>query len=83
MNDVNDRIEYLTLESDAPGFLRVFALALPPAHAGKDGSKKLIAIILAVALLAGLVLPVTVDLFDERVHDAIGAERALGFARLA
>lgn len=78
INAVRNRSEYLLLESDAPGFVRIFSEARPPTRPGKDGSKKLMAMALAAALFAGVLLPVGVDFLDTRVRDVASVEKALG-----
>ena len=83
LDTVNERIDFLTLEADAPGFLRIQSVALPPDYPVSGGPKKLVALALAVALGLGLIVPIVMDLLDRRIKTAAQVHRLLEFAPVA
>ncbi|MFO1425212.1 MAG: chain length determinant protein [Candidatus Competibacteraceae bacterium] len=83
LDAVSERIDFLTLEAEAPGFLRLESSALPPEYAVGGGVKTLALLIIAVAVGLGLVVPVGLDLLDRRVKTATQVHRLLGFAPVA
>jgi Mrp family chromosome partitioning ATPase/uncharacterized protein involved in exopolysaccharide biosynthesis len=82
LDAIDDRVNFLSLETQAPGFVRMFSRARPPDLPVKGGRKRLLACFLAAALLLGLAVPVTVDALDARIRSARGLHRALGFEPL-
>lgn len=82
LDQIDNRIDFLSLESRAPGFVRVVQRALPPDLPSGGGRRKLLVMVLGAALAVGLVLPIAVDLLDPRIHAANDAERLLGFPPL-
>lgn len=83
LDAVNERIDFLTLETEAPGFLRIQSAALPPDYPIGGGPKKLVALALAAALGLGLIVPIGLDLLDKRIKTAAQVHRLLGFAPVA
>lgn len=83
LDAVNERIDFLTLEAEAPGFLRIQSAALPPDYPTGGGPKKLVALVLVAAIGLGLVVPIALDLFDKRIKTAAQVHRLLGFAPVA
>ncbi|MES1258459.1 MAG: hypothetical protein ABUS51_08510 [Acidobacteriota bacterium] len=77
---IQERIDSLSLEKSAPGFARMFSPARTPRLPEKGGRRKLLAAVLAFALLTGLLLPAAVDMFDPRLHSPRDLEKVLGFA---
>jgi len=83
LNTVNERIDFLTLETEAPGFLRVQSAALPPEYP-IGGSRKIgVLMALAAAVAVGLVVPIGFDLLDRHIKTAAQVHRLLGFAPIA
>jgi polysaccharide biosynthesis transport protein len=79
LNEIDDRIDYLTLESNAPGFVRIASLARPPLSPSKSGHKKTLAMFVVLGLAMGLVAPIAVDFLDPRVHDTNELWKVVGF----
>jgi Mrp family chromosome partitioning ATPase len=77
---VDERINFLSLESDAPGMTRFFSRALPADQPVKGGRKKIFLIFFAFATFIGLSLPLAIDFIDPRILYAGDLERVLGFA---
>lgn len=82
LDAIDNRIDFLMLESRAPGWVRVLTKALPPELPSKGGRKKLLLMVLVAAAGAALVAPLAVDLLDPRIRSANEAEKLLGFAPL-
>ncbi len=83
LDALNERIDFLTLEADAPGFLRIQSPALPPDYPVGGGPKKLVALALVAAIGLGLIVPIGLDLLDKRIKTAAQVHRLLGFAPVA
>ena len=83
LNAVSERIDFLTLEAEAPGFLRLQSPALPPEYPSGGGPKKMVAIVLVLAIVLGLVIPILLDFLDRRIKTAAQVHRLLGFAPVA
>ncbi len=66
-NATEDRINFLSLETRAPGFVRVFSPAMTPEIPFKGGRKQLFALVLAAALALGLGAPLAIDFLDPRI----------------
>jgi hypothetical protein len=75
-----DRISFITLESQAPGFAHVFSLARPSTVAFSGGRKKLFLMVLAAAVLLGLLVPTGIDMLDPHLRSANEAQKLVGFA---
>ena len=78
LNAVEDRIAYLELETNAPGFVRVFAPALPADLPVKGGRRKLLLLTALVACLLALCIPIGLDYFDPSVRSASELETQVG-----
>jgi Mrp family chromosome partitioning ATPase len=83
LESIEDRINFLSLERRAPGFVRVFSKAQTPDTPVKGGRAKLFAMFLAAALVMGLIAPLAVDFLDPRMHSPADVANVLGFAPLA
>lgn len=83
LNAIEDRIDQLTLEASAPGFVRSFSEARPPEIPVKSSRKKLLAFVLLAGMAVGLCLPTIVDALDPRVQAPAQVESALGFPPMA
>lgn len=83
LDAVNERIDFLTLETEAPGFLRIQSAALPPDYPIGGGPKKMVVLALVAAIGLGLIVPIGIDLLDKRIKTAAQVHRLLGFAPVA
>jgi Mrp family chromosome partitioning ATPase/capsular polysaccharide biosynthesis protein len=77
--NLQQRIDYFTLEKSAPGFVRLFSAARTPDQPIKGMRKVLFAVFLALALICAVVVPVGIDFLDPRVHSPSQVEGLLGF----
>ncbi len=80
---VEDRIGFLELESKAPGFIRMDSPARPPEQSIRGGRKKIFIMMLMVGIIAGLGVPITVDILDRRIRTAGQVEKMIGYKPLA
>lgn len=82
LNTVSDRIDFLTIESTAPGFVRIDTLAsssiLPV-----NNSKKVLLIFIIAAIALGILVPIGIDLLDKRIRTPGEVQKILGFSPLA
>lgn len=76
---LQQRIDFLSLEKDAPGFVRLFTPARTPDLPSKGGRRKIFTLFCAAGLAFGLLLPVAVDILDPRIHGLPDVEGVLGF----
>lgn len=79
---VDDRINFLTLESQAPGFMRLFSSARTPELPLKGGRRKFLLMVLVAGMILAAAIPIAVDYLDPRVHTVNELEKALGLAPL-
>ncbi len=75
---VDDRINFLSLEANAPGFMRVFANARRPETPIRGGRERLALLFLGAGLVLAIAIPVAADYLDPRVHTATELEESLG-----
>jgi len=80
LDAIDDRIGFLGLENQAPGFIRVFSLARTPLAPSKAGHTKLAIIFVAAGLFLAILLPTAVDVLDPRLHHVNDLHNLLGFA---
>ncbi|UCE62708.1 MAG: hypothetical protein JSU59_07415, partial [Nitrospirota bacterium] len=76
---VQNRISFLLLEVDAPGFLRLVTTALHPEGAHKGGRKKYLLLVLIAACGIAFLAPTVIDFLDPRVKGVKELEGVLGF----
>lgn len=79
LDSIDDRLDFLSLESKAPGFVRLVSAARLPELPTKSGRKKLLLLLTAAACLAGLGCAVAADHFDDQIRTPLDAEQAVGF----
>lgn len=82
LDAVRERLNQFAAEQNSFGFVRLVTPALPPELPFGPGKKKILLIVLAAALFAGLAAAVGHDLLDRRVHTVNDAERVLGIPAL-
>ncbi len=80
---ISDRIDFLALESEAPGFVRIDTEAKLPQLTGGSTSKKLIVLLLGLAFALSVGLPILLDTLDRRIRAPSDVHRILGFPPLA
>lgn len=79
---IDDRVDFLTLEANAPGFVRMVSAARTPEVPSKGGKKKLLALVLLAGLALGFIAPMAVDFIDPRIHAPDELQKILGFPPL-
>jgi uncharacterized protein involved in exopolysaccharide biosynthesis/Mrp family chromosome partitioning ATPase len=82
LNLLRERLNEFAAEENSFGFVRIVTPALPPELPFGPGKKKLLLMVLAAALGAGLLAPIARDLMDRRVHTVNDVERVLGIPAL-
>ncbi len=83
LDSIDDRVEFLTLESNAPGLVRLANAALEPLEPVSGGRTKLAVLFAIVGVVAGLGAAIAVDLVDRRVRTTGQVRAILGFPPLA
>ena len=78
LTKMRERLNYLGMESEALGFVRLVSPALPAELPLGIGHKKMVLGVLLLALLAGLAAPVVLDLLDRRIRTVNDAEKLVG-----
>ena len=78
LNATEDRMSFLSLETKAPGFIRVFSPARPADLPVKGGRRNLFLLVGLAALALALLLPVGIDFVDPRILTGRELEAALG-----
>ncbi|HKD68691.1 MAG TPA: hypothetical protein VKB84_17745 [Candidatus Binataceae bacterium] len=82
IDEIDDRINFLTLETKAPGFVRLASAARAPDIPVKGGRTKLFLIFAIAGVGLGATLPVAIDYLDPRVLSAGELHRILEFPPL-
>jgi succinoglycan biosynthesis transport protein ExoP len=77
---VDNRIDDLELESSSPGSVHLFSPALPPLGPEPSKTKKLIPLLIPIALIMGVAAAVAFDFFDPHLYTGADVEGVLGFA---
>ena len=83
LETVDNRIDFLELESKAPGFIRTESLARAPEIPIRGGRKKLLLMMLMLGSIAGFGVPIIIDMLDRRIRTAGQVEKILGYKPLA
>ncbi len=79
LDSIDDRISFLSLESRAPGFVRLFAAARVAGSPVRGGRMRLAFLAGVAALLFGCIVPVGVDYMDPRIYGPGTVRGVLGF----
>jgi polysaccharide biosynthesis transport protein len=82
IEEIDDRINFLTLESKAPGFVRLASAARPPEIPVKGGRTKLFVLFAIAGVGLGAALPAGIDFLDPRVLSAADLHKILTFPPL-
>ncbi len=80
--EVDNRISNLELESSSPGSAHLFSPAMTPLGPEKSKVKTLLIAIFPLAIIAGVVCAVVLDLLDPHIYNGSDVEAVLGFAPL-
>lgn len=80
LQKIDDRIDFLSIEATAPGFLRLYAQAREPLYPSEGGPRKIFLIFIAAAIGLSIVLPIGLDLLDKRIRTPAEVHKLLGFA---
>ncbi|MEZ5671513.1 MAG: hypothetical protein R3E08_03690 [Thiotrichaceae bacterium] len=80
---INDRVDFLSIESEAPGFVRLYTAAKRPLQPSGSNILKLSVVLVVGVLGMGLGLPFVLDLMDKRLRTPSEVHKILGFAPLA
>jgi succinoglycan biosynthesis transport protein ExoP len=83
LESVENRIGFLELESKAPGVIRMESPARPPELAVRGGRTKLLVMMIMLGAIAGLGVPIVIDMLDRRIRTAGQVEKMLGYKPLA
>jgi succinoglycan biosynthesis transport protein ExoP len=82
LDRIADRQNFFDVEANAPGFAFIATPALDPELPASGGRRKLLLLVLAAALGAGLAAPMARDLLARRILTARDVAHILGFAPL-
>ncbi|MBX7172170.1 MAG: AAA family ATPase [Pyrinomonadaceae bacterium] len=78
LDSVQDRLDYLSLEMQAPGFVRLFSAAQTPLSPYKGGGRKKYILLIGLAgVFVGLAVPVGIDFLDPRIRFVRDLEQLL------
>jgi polysaccharide biosynthesis transport protein len=83
LNKINNRIDFLSIEANAPGFVRLNTSATPARYPIKGGRKKIVLIFFVAALGLGLAVPILIDMLDKRIRTPGEVHKILGFPPMA
>ncbi|HHB92777.1 MAG TPA: hypothetical protein ENK59_06155 [Thioploca sp.] len=81
LDKIQNQIDFLTIESDAPGFVRLDTSATLSVKSGKR--KQIIIIIIIVAFGLGIGIAIFLDLLDRRIRTPGEVHKLLGFPPIA
>lgn len=83
LENINDRVDFLSIESEAPGFVRLYTEAKRPLQPSGNNALKLGAVLVVGVLGLSLGIPFLLDLMDKRLRTPAEIHKILGFAPLA
>jgi len=83
LEQINSRIDFLTVESESIGFVRIENWAVEPRFPKEGGKRKILIIFLVLGFGAGLVIPIILDMIDKRLRTPGEIHKILGFPPLA
>ncbi len=82
LDRINDRIDFLVIESTAPGFVRLDSPSTKVLESG--GNRKIIVLMfLVVAIGLGIGVPILLDMLDRRIRTPGEVHKILGFPPMA
>lgn len=78
LQDIRERLSFLTIESDAIGFVRIVTPAMPAETPMGVGRLKLLLAVIVAAGALGLATPLAIDMLNRQVRQIQDAENAMG-----
>lgn len=78
IEEMDNRIEFFEMESQAPGFMRVESEAMPPELPVKGGRKKIFLMFVFLGIAVGLALPFVIEKLDRRLKTPGEVGKVLG-----
>jgi len=82
ISSVEERIDFLLIESTAPGFVRVETAALRPELPSGGGRTKMFLLFVGLSIAIAIALPVAIDTLDPRILTPPDLDRTLSFPSL-
>ncbi len=82
VGSIEDRVDFLQIESHAPGFVRAETRARTPEEPSSGGRRKFVLLFTVLGLVLAVAVPVLVDHMDPRIHTPLDLDRTLGFGAL-
>ena len=83
LDEVNVRIDFLKLESSAPGYVRIDSYATPTSKPDRGGKDKYFLVFGLASIALALIVPIVLDMIDKRLRSPAEVQNCLGFAPLA
>lgn len=83
LDKINDRIDFLSIESTAPGFVRLDTPAVEPTSPVSGKRKQILLIFMAAAFGLGIGFPILIDMLDRRIRTPGEIHKLLGFPPIA
>jgi Mrp family chromosome partitioning ATPase/uncharacterized protein involved in exopolysaccharide biosynthesis len=83
LDKINDRIDFLSIESTAPGFVRLDTPAVEPTIPVAGKRIKILLIFIAAAFGLGIGFPILIDMLDRRIRTPGEIHKLLGFPPIA
>lgn len=83
VSEIRDRLNFMSTERRALGFVRLVTPALPATLPQGPGRLKLLLALLLACCVLTAVVPLAIDLLDPRVMEVGDAEKVMGFAAAA
>lgn len=81
LDKIDERMDFLSMESTAPGFVRLDTPAKSPLPSG--GRKQILLTFIVLALGLGITIPILIDMLDRRLRTPGEVHKILGFAPMA
>ena len=76
---IQDRMDFIELESHAPGFARMFSPARPPEESLTGGHRRPLILLALLAGALSVAIPIVLDRLDTRLFSPNDVEKVLGF----
>ncbi|NJO15220.1 MAG: hypothetical protein HC877_05595 [Thioploca sp.] len=83
LDKINDRIDFLSIESTAPGFVRLDTPAVEPTTPVAGKRIKILLVFIAAAFGLGIGIPLLIDILDRRIRTPGEIHKILGFPPIA
>ncbi|BAP55624.1 chain length determinant protein [Thioploca ingrica] len=83
LDKINDRTDFLSIESTAPGFVRLDTPAVEPTIPVAGKRIKILLIFIAAAFGLGIGFPILIDMLDRRIRTPGEIHKLLGFPPIA